>query len=582
MESQEIRKKFLDFFQAHDHDIRPSSSLIPDDPSVLFTTAGMQQFKKYFTGELDPMKDFGSKNVASIQKCFRTSDIDEVGDDSHLTFFEMLGNFSFGGYWKEEAISLAHEFITKELGLTIDYVTYFDPEKVPTGDWRKSVPKDVESPEIWTKLGVSDIRPDGTDVFWGPTGNEGPCGPTTEIYVHGVEVWNIVFNEFYRDKENELTPLKIKGVDTGMGFERLAVMSQDVNNVYETDLFTSTTKNLPTELTEKTKRVIADHSRGIVFLISDGVRPSNKETGYLLRRLIRRIMVHSYLFNYLGKEQFDYENPIKEVVKFYEKIYKNLNQKEIIDVIRDEYIKFSQTLDIGLKEMNKTENIDAMTAFKFYGSYGIPFEVIKDLAEEKTKELTREAFDAEFAKHQEISRAGAEKKFGGHGLVLDTGELKAGNEEELKKVTRLHTATHLINQALRETLGNEVEQRGSDINPERARFDFTFGRKMTPEELKTVEKKVNAKIKEDLKVVMQEMPKSEAEKTGALHFFKGKYPDTVSVYFISPDGTLPNAWSKEFCGGPHVTHTSEIGGIKILKEEASSAGVRRIRFALAG
>jgi alanyl-tRNA synthetase len=293
-------------------------------------------------------------------------------------------------------------------------------------------------------------------------------------------------------------------------------------------------------------------------------------------------MVHSYLFNYLGKEQFDYENPIKEVVKFYEKIYKNLNQKEIIDVIRDEYIKFSQTLDIGLKEMNKTENIDAMTAFKFYGSYGIPFEVIKDLAEEKTKELTREAFDAEFAKHQEISRAGAEKKFGGHGLVLDTGELKAGNEEELKKVTRLHTATHLINQALRETLGNEVEQRGSDINPERARFDFTFGRKMTPEELKTVEKKVNAKIKEDLKVVMQEMPKSEAEKTGALHFFKGKYPDTVSVYFISPDGTLPNAWSKEFCGGPHVTHTSEIGGIKILKEEASSAGVRRIRFALAG
>jgi alanyl-tRNA synthetase len=273
MRSQEIREKFLGFMKVRGHAIVPSSSLIPEDPSVLFTTAGMQQFKKYFTGELEPVKDFGSKSVSSVQKCFRTSDIDEVGDDTHLTFFEMLGNFSFGGYWKEEAIKLAHEFITKEMGLAIDYVTYFDPEKVPAGDWRKGVPKDEESPKVWKELGITDVRPDGVDVFWGPTGNEGPCGPTTEIYVNGVEVWNIVFNEFYRDKENNLKPLEIKGVDTGMGLERLTVMSQGVKNVYETDLFQPIFKMLPEGMGIKNKRIFADHARAITFLLSDGILP---------------------------------------------------------------------------------------------------------------------------------------------------------------------------------------------------------------------------------------------------------------------------------------------------------------------
>ncbi len=584
MRSQEIREKFLGFMKARGHAIVPSSSLIPEDPSVLFTTAGMQQFKKYFTGELEPVKDFGSKSVASVQKCFRTSDIDEVGDDTHLTFFEMLGNFSFGGYWKEEAIKLAHEFIAKEMGLAIDYVTYFDPEKVPAGDWRKGVPKDEESPKVWKELGITDIRPDGVDVFWGPTGNEGPCGPTTEIYVNGVEVWNIVFNEFYRDKENNLKPLEIKGVDTGMGLERLTVMVQKVENVYETDelnrimasipsqveAFSADGDKFPLTIDKKTRRIISDHARGIAFLLNDGVLPSNKDAGYVLRRLMRR-----YIFRLYGVGSFD--SALNEVLA----IYKELDGGKIRTVFEDELAKFLKTLTVGLGELYKMDRVTVLDAFMLFQSYGLPYEVIKDYAKEKAQ-FTRESFDAEFAKHQEISRAGAEKKFGGHGLLLDTGELKASNEDELKKVLALHTATHLLHQALRETLGNEVSQKGSDITAERARFDFSFPRKLTPEEVKAVEEKVNAKIRENLTVSCEEMPKAEAEKTGALHFFNGKYPDMVKVYSISPDGTQGNAWSKEFCNGPHVSHTGEIGGIKIVKEEAVSSGTRRIRFTLSG
>jgi alanyl-tRNA synthetase len=591
MRSQEIREKFLGFMKVRGHAIVPSSSLIPEDPSVLFTTAGMQQFKKYFTGELEPVKDFGSKSVASVQKCFRTSDIDEVGDDTHLTFFEMLGNFSFGGYWKEEAIKLAHEFITKEMGLAIDYVTYFDPEKVPAGDWRKGVPKDEESPKVWKELGITDVRPDGVDVFWGPTGNEGPCGPTTEIYVNGVEVWNIVFNEFYRDKENNLKPLEIKGVDTGMGLERLTVMVQKVENVYETDLFKYSLSSaaisqkaslpevtFPKNYSIRDQRIIADHVRAVALLVKDGIRPSNKDQGYALRRLIRRVVTMEYV---LGTVNFDsmFASIDEEPGEFYwgTETY----AEEFEEIFKAEKEKFLMTLKNGLKELERASTVDVKQAFMLFQSYGLPYEVIKDYAKEKAQ-FTRESFDAEFAKHQEISRAGAEKKFGGHGLILDTGELKASNEDELKKVLALHTATHLLHQALRETLGNEVSQKGSDITAERARFDFSFPRKLTPEEVKAVEGKVNAKIRENLTVSCEEMPKAEAEKTGALHFFNGKYPDMVKVYSISPDGTQGNAWSKEFCNGPHVSHTGEIGGIKIVKEEAVSSGTRRIRFTLSG
>lgn len=569
MEAGKLREIFLEFFKKRGHTAAPSSSLIPDDPSVLLTTAGMQQFKRYFTGELDSLKDFKSKNTVSIQKSFRTSDIDEVGDESHLTFFEMLGNFSFGGYFKEKAIEYGYEFITKELKLTVDQVSIFG------GD--KEVPKDEESEKIWKTLGIKNIIAAGReDNFWGPTGQEGPCGPTTEIYVknaagQSIEIWNIVFNEYYCDVAKKLTKLKVPGVDTGMGLERLAMVVQKKPTIFETDLFAPIGGLLPAEMPIRTKRILADHVRGIAFLLSDGVRPSNKEAGYILRRLMRRVMVHLHLA----------ENPVKpehlfeEVFENYERFYPELNREVVLEEFNAEKERFQTTLQKGLKELNRLPTVDAQTAFRLYESYGLPYEILKEIGGERAKSLRREEFDREFEKHQEISRVGAVKKFGGHGLILDTGELKAGSEEELKKVTRLHTATHLLNQALRDVLGKEVEQRGSDITVERTRFDFTFSRKMTAEEIKKVEEIVNEKIKEDLPVNFEEMPKAEAEKTGALHFFKGKYPDRVKVYYVGQ--SLETAWSKEFCGGPHVSHTGEIGKFKIIKEEASSAGIRRIR-----
>jgi alanyl-tRNA synthetase len=582
MVSQEIREKFLKYFKKNKHVIVPSSSLIPDDPSVLLTTAGMQQFKKYYTGELDPMKDFGSKNTVSVQKSFRTSDIDEVGDESHLTFFEMLGNFSFGGYFKKEAIKYGYDFITNIMKLEIEYVTVFDPDKVRKGDWRKTVPFDEESYNLWKTIGVSEDRilREGIDNFWGPTGNEGPCGPTTEIYIRNasgkaVEVWNIVFNEFYRNSQNELKKLEIPGVDTGMGLERLTMAYQNVPTIFDTNLFKRITSLLPPNMDLRVKRILADHARGICFLIADGVRPSNKEAGYVLRRLIRRVIVHEHLAGMGLKRGMELEHVLGQVIQEYDSFYPELKKEVILPVFEAEYEKFKKTIDNGLKELQKTDSIDAKSAFKLYESFGLPYEIIKELGGAKATKLNREEFDAEFKHHQEISRAGQEKKFGGHGLLLDTGELKAADEAELKKVTRLHTATHMLQQALREVLGQEVKQAGSDITVERTRFDFSFPRKLAPEEIKKVEDRVNEKIAEDLPMQKEVMPKIEAEKTGALYFFKEKYPDPVNVYYIGKD--LEHAWSKEFCGGPHVTHTGEIGKFKIVKEEAVGAGTRRIR-----
>lgn len=581
MDSVQIRKKFLEFFGKRGHKVVSSSSLIPDDPSVLLTTAGMQQFKKYFTSELNAEKDFGSKNVVSIQKCFRTSDIDEVGDESHLTFFEMLGNFSFGGYWKKEAIEYAHEFITKEIGLKIDYVTIFGGEMVEN----EKLETDTESEEIWKSLGVSEIKKFGRkDNFWGPTGNEGPCGPTSEIYVknaagQSIEIWNLVFNEHY-SKDGKLTPLKTKGVDTGMGLERLVMVSQGKKNIFETDLFFSLMEKFPTKMGICEKRIVADHIRGIAFLIVDGVKPSNKDQGYILRRLIRRVLVHQKLANrgsFSGADitNFDATNLLALVVDDYLEFYSNLDKKIIWSVFNEEWKKFLKTVNTGLRELKNLATVDSKMAFKLYESYGLPYEVIKEISGKKAEKLTRKDFEEEFKKHQEISRAGAEKKFGGHGLILNTGELKAANEEELKKVTRLHTATHLLQRALREVLGNKVEQRGSDITAERTRFDFSFSRKMIAEEIKRVEDLVNEIVKKDLPVNFKEMPIDEAKKTGALYFFKEKYPKIVKVYFTGD--SLENAWSKEFCGGPHVERTAEIGEFKILKEEAVASEVRRIR-----
>lgn len=606
MGSNEIRKKFREFFEKkHGHAWVPSSSLIPDDPSVLLTTAGMQQFKPYYTGKADSMKDFGSKNTASIQKCFRTSDIDEVGDESHLTFFEMLGNFSFGGYFKEEAIKYGHEFIASKdwMNLEIDKVTVFDPAKVSGDDWRKGVPFDKESYEIWKKiLPESKIEREGIDNFWGPTGSEGPCGPTTEIYVknkggQSIEIWNVVFNEFYCSPDKKLKKSKIPGVDTGMGLERLAMVSQNVPTIFETDLFEPIMTIVPAE-DKKIKRVIVDHIRGAANLIADGVEPSNKDRGYILRRLLRRSIFHIVrVANEPERLKLDINNTardlservaelLKPIVDGIVKISPYLNEKHmvIIDSIMKREIGASIDLLRSTSELNRAiekfkNNRDkvfhADEAFKIFSSHGIPPDFIRDKAREAGLGFEWNSFEDERQKHQEVSRAGQEKKFGGHGLILNTGELKAGNEEELNKVLRLHTATHLLQRALREVLGNEVHQMGSDITPERTRFDFSFPRKMTDEEKKKVEELVNQKIKEDLPMQFVELPKAEAEKVGALYFFKEKYPEKVKVYYVGKD--LKSAWSKEFCGGPHVTHTGIIGKFRIAKDEAVGAGTRRVR-----
>ncbi len=561
MTSRELREKFLDFFEKRGHVAVPSSSLLPPSADgVLLTTAGMQQFKKYFTGELDAKKDFTlrdgtpAKGTASIQKCFRTSDIDEVGDETHLTFFEMMGNFSFGGYFKKEAIAYAKEFI-ESLGLTIQYVTIF------TGD--EKTPKDEESKKIWESLGVSDIREAGReDNFWGPTGNEGPCGPTTEIYIKDTEIWNIVFNEYYCHPDGKLEKLKTSGVDTGMGLERLAMVSQGVSNIFETDLFAPLLKILPKEMLSRTKRIVADHARGVAFLLSDGVLPSNKEAGYVLRRLMRRMLVYEHL----SKNAYDSSMLLKEVV----------NAPNILEEFKKEKEKFQKSLAQGVKELERLTIVDAQSAFRLYESFGLPYEIVKELGSGRAQELKREDFDTEFKKHQELSRAGQEKKFGGHGLLLDTGELKAANEEELKIVTRLHTATHLLQSALRKTLGDTVHQAGSDITAERLRFDFTFDRKLTDAEVKKVEDWVNEVVQKDVPMGYEVLPYEEAIKTGALYFEKEKYPASVKVY-SSVDPKTGEVFSRELCGGPHVSHTSELGHFKITKEESVGAGVRRIR-----
>lgn len=579
MEAQELREKFLKFFEEHDHAIVPSSSLVPDDPSVLLTTAGMQQFKKYYTGEADPLSTIhsnlgtplGSKNAASIQKSFRTSDIDEVGDDSHLTFFEMLGNFSFGGYFKEDAIRYAHEFVTNNLSLKIDYVSVFGGEG--------EIPADMESEKIWKGIepGIEIKRFGCADNFWGPTGKEGPCGPTTEIYLNGVEVWNIVFNEYYRKPDGTLEKLKTPGVDTGMGLERLEMIVQKTKNIFGTDLFAPLMELLPVEIEMRHKRIIADHLRGSTFLLADGVRPSNKERGYILRRLMRRALVYENIYK-ISAHVFD--AIVHDIVHDYGEFYPELLKEN--DAIREEFRKekdkFGKTLERGIKELRAVQgDIGSESAFRLYESYGLPYEIIRELAGEKAKNLTREAFDEEFKKHQEISRAGQEKKFGGHGLMLDTGELKAADERELKIVTRLHTATHLLNSALHKILGDEVEQRGSDITVQRTRFDFLFPRKLTPEEIARIEASVNYAIEKDFPVTIQEVELEEAKKSGALFFYKGAYPQRVKVYTI---GNEDETFSKELCGGPHVVHTGEIGRVRIVKEESSSAGIRRIRAKL--
>lgn len=593
MTSHELRHKFLYCFKNNGHVIVPSSSLLPDDSSVLLTTAGMQQFKPYYIGKADPLesphpkffgKPLGAKNAASIQKCFRTSDIDEVSDETHLTFFEMMGNFSFGGYFKEEAIGLAWEFLYKIFGEKPKAQNPKSKTKIKNqkifvtvfaGD--TEVPADEESYKIWRdKIGVSDelIKRRGrADNFWGPTGSEGPCGPTTEIYINNTEIWNLVFNEYYRYPDGRLEKLKIFGVDTGMGLERLAMIAQGKSNIFETDLFTPLIEILPKDLDERIKRIITDHARGIAFLLSDGVLPSNKEAGYVLRRLMRRILVYEQMY---GSNAIESRRILDKVVDVYGSYYKELQRNLIEGEFFKERERFQKSIARGLKELKRLLAINAQSAFRLYESYGLPYEVIKELGGERASALERKDFDEEFKKHQELSRAGQEKKFGGHGLILDTGELKAATEEEVKIVTRLHTATHLLQAGLRKILGGKVHQDGSDITAKRLRFDFTFDRKLSSEEITQVENLVNDAITRNLDMGFREASYAEAIKTGALYFEKEKYPSMVKVY-SAVDSKTGEVFSSELCGGPHVSHTKEVGRFKIVKEESVGAGLRRIR-----
>lgn len=546
MDSNEVRSRFLNFFEKRGHKIVSSSSLVPEnDPSVLFTTAGMQQFKPYYTGAKDAEKDFGTKNVASVQKCVRTSDIDEVGDATHCTFLEMLGNFSFGGYGRKEAITYAHEFITKELGLEISYVTFYKGEGV--------VPRDEESKKIWEELGILDIREDGSDVFWGPTGENGPCGPTTEIYCKNgagqdVETWNIVFNEYFCDGSREkldkgeanLKKLDVLGIDTGMGFERLLATIQKSESVYGTDLFNG-------EKTRK-ERIVADHLRTALFLVSDGVVPSNTGRGYILRRLIRRAVRFS-------------KNPLSQKIPGIKKVYDGVYKLDDKGEIEKEEKNFRETLEKGMKEFEK-----GIDPFVLFTTYGFPIELTVELAKEKGKNIDLDDFNKKMAEHQKLSQTSS------------AGMFKGGLANHEEKTIKLHTAHHLLLAGLQAVLGSEVKQKGSNITEDRLRIDFSFERKMTDEEKQKVEDWVNDKIKRGLNVVRKEMPKAEAEKIGAEMEFGKKYDDVVSVYFIEDENG--SAVSKEFCGGPHVSNTKELGKFKIQKEEAVSAGVRRIKAIL--
>lgn len=567
MKINNIRKQFIKFFIERGHKNLPPSSIIPEnDPSVLFTTAGMQQFKPYY---LDPKKS-DYKNVVTCQPCVRTSDIEEVGDNTHLTMLEMLGNFSFDGYFKYDAIRYAWEFITEVLKIDSKriHVTVFAGDKL--------TPLDGESIRIWREIGVADskIKMGGReDNFWGPTGSEGPCGPTTEIYVDDVEVWNIVFNEYYY-QNGEYTELAHPGIDTGMGLERLAVMMQGKKNVYDIDSFEpimTRIRHLAKKTNAKSERIIADHARTISFLINAGIIPSNKEHGYILRRLIRRMVVHADL---IGLDR-PTNSIIPIAIQTLKDPYYDLvdNEIKILEVALAEEEKFSKTLKSGMNQLNKKlaknpKILKGDFVFLLYDSFGFPLELTEELADQKNIKVDKAGFLKKLDEQKERSRTAAKGLF--KGGLIGTGE------QEIK----YHTATHLLHSALRQVLGSEVHQMGSNINSERLRFDFSYPQKMTPEEIKKTEDLVNAQIKKALPVKMEEMSLKDARESSAIGLFTHKYGKTVKVYSIGPSASSGRPWSVEICGGPHVTNTKELGKFRIIKEESSSSGVRRIKAIL--
>ncbi len=579
--AKELKQKYIAFFTSKGHEEIPSASILPqNDPTVLFTTAGMQPLVPFLLGQAHPK----GKRLVDAQKCMRTGDIEEVGDTTHHTFFEMLGNWSLGDYFKKETLEWAFEFLTKELNIPIEKLAV----TVYEGD--DTVPKDEESVEIWKGLGIPQERISylgREDNWWGPAGQTGPCGPDSEIFYwtgdepapakhdaedeRWVEIWNCVFMQYNKDKDGNFTPLEQKNVDTGMGLERVAAVLQGHSDNYKTDLFTSIIAKIESlsgksydDEHKRSMRIIADHIKAATMVLGEnkGVVPSNVDQGYILRRLIRRAIRHARM---LGIEGNFTAEIAKEVMKLYPEYHLEEHKDHIITELGNEEEKFSKTLQQGLKEFEKlTEGKDTLSGeetFLLFQSYGFPLEMTQELAEEKSITVDVDGFTKAYETHQEKSRAGAEQKFKG-GLADDSVE-----------TTRLHTATHLLNQALREVLGPEVKQKGSNITKERLRFDFNFDRKLTDEEKKAVEDKVNQWIEEGIEVVRTEMPLTEALDSGAQSEFGAKYPDTVSVY------TMGHA-SKEICMGPHVHNTKELGHFKIKKEESSASGIRRIKAIL--
>ncbi|MBQ3108433.1 MAG: alanine--tRNA ligase [Clostridia bacterium] len=591
--SKELRELYLEFFRQKGHAIIPSASLIPEnDPTVLFTTAGMHPLVPYLMGQKHPE----GTRLSDVQKCVRTGDIDEVGDSSHCTFFEMLGNWSLGDYFKEEAIAFSWEFLTDEKWLGIDkdklYFTCF------AGD--EDAPRDEVAAKRWMEMGVDPSHIfflDKKHNWWGPAGLTGPCGPDTEMFYDTgkpacgpdcspacscgkyLEIWNDVFMEYNKVAEGKFEPLAQKNVDTGMGLDRTIATLQGVESVYDTDAFTGILACISelsgkgykdNEETIRSFRIIADHIRCATFIIGDprGVTPSNVDQGYILRRLLRRAIRYAMK---LGMPENSLARVAEAVIAQYGEFYTELedNREKILSEIEKEEKRFARTLANGIREFERlftkgafANGIDGTTAFKLYDTFGFPIEFTEEMASEKGLTVDREGFEKAFEAHKNLSHAGAEQRF------------KGGLADNSEATTALHTATHLLNAALKKVLEDDgIQQKGSNITAERLRFDFNFPRKVTREELDKVEALVNSMIAADPVVTCEEMTVDEAKAAGAVGVFDSRYGTKVKVYTMGE-------FSKEICGGPHVEHLAELGQFKIKKEEASSAGVRRIKAVL--
>lgn len=598
--SNEIRQKFLEFFKTKNHAIIPSSSVVPEnDPTVLFNTAGMQPLVPYLLGEAHPL----GKRLANYQKCIRTGDIDDVWDNTHLTFFEMLGNWSLGDYFKAESIAWSYEFLTSKDWLAID------PKKIAVTvfEWDNDAPRDEESAELWRAQGVTNISYLAKeDNWWWPAGLTGPCGPDTEIFYwvwnsefppewstvgnddkNWMEIWNNVFMEYIKTPEGTFEKAAQQNVDTWMGLERITRTLTWTPSVYESDVFADIIAEIENTLhvtysddTRNSIRIIADHSRTATMMLSDWIRPSNVDQGYILRRLIRRAVREWYK---LGTSAAFMTPIITKVIEKFENIYESVkvNKAEIIAALEKEEKQFSSTLENGLKEFDKLLNgfkivfertwqvvntISGDKAFRLYDTYGFPIEMTVELATEKGLKVDVDWFNEAFKKHQELSRAGAEQKF------------KWGLADDSEIVTALHSATHLMLAGLRKYLWEHVYQAGSNITAERLRFDFTNEWKVEADILKKVEDYVNDAISKDAEVVLVNMQKNEAKELGVVWSFWEKYPDTVKVYTFADKEW--NIYSRELCGWPHVERTGTMWKFKIQKEEASSSGVRRIKAIL--